>query len=123
MILATLLLVNALSTPTHGHWPETGIVNTTCENVLRVLSKGEPSAMFYDSVAGVLMLTFEYADGTKLELFYHVDTIAHEEAADMSIKLETPYPFMYREHYKSLNETWIDQGGQGACKDFRLYVP
>jgi len=122
MILATLLFVSALSQPVHGHWPEVPIVNTTCENVIRVLSKGEPSEMMYNSVNGILMLIFEYADGTRLELFYHVTDLVHEEAADVSIRIE-PTPFMYREHYKSINEVWIDKGGQGDCKDFRLYVP
>jgi len=122
MILATLLLASALSQPVHGHWPDAGIVNTTCENVLRVLSKGEPSEMLYNSVQGILMLVFEYADGTRLELFYHVTDLIHEEAADVSIRIE-PTPFMYKEHYKSLHETWVDKGGNGVCTDFRLYVP
>src|SRR5947209_7754222 len=95
LLLAALLLVALVgpASPT-GHWPDVPLIDTSCERIQRGFPDSAISTILYNSVTGMLVLSYEFADGTLINVVWDVQDLVHEEAADYSIKL-SPYPIAY----------------------------
>jgi hypothetical protein len=103
-----------------SHWPDVPLTSTECEKVQGLyLYPDAVSEYYYNSVHGVLIIFYRFADGTEIETFWIVTDLAHEEAGDYSIRLQGTMT-KYTWKFKDLKETWVDVGGRGECQDFRL---
>lgn len=106
----------------HGHWPEVPLVDTSCHKVIRdLIPEAEYSFSFYNSIRGDLILGYFFADGTYIEVIWTVLDLAHEEAADYRIKL-SPFPREFSVRYNGGTERWVNQIGNGDCKDYKQII-
>ena len=113
------LLIASLTLPTHGHWPDVPLIDTSCERVMRGFDEDDISALYYNNIAGTLLLRYEFGDGTVIDTNWIIMDLAHESAADYTIKLDR-FPMSYSIFFRGKYELWVDQVGNGNCRDFEL---
>jgi hypothetical protein len=72
----------------------------------------------YDSIAGLVIVSWRTEIGEEIHYIYTVTDLAHEDAADYSIKtLPSPMAIQIIRPDRTV-ESWYDQIGMGNCEDY-----